>query len=307
MHITRLSQARRILPGFAAVFGLLLLAGCNLTITNLTSDVLRENPSQLYTIAARVTMKGNDIDRSSVQVGVVIDGQNQAMRKSAVANDVYEYDYPLPAGRDGAKYYFLVRYRANSSTPVKTREVYTPIGEFKVMRRYALPMDANRGPVGARVTILGRGFTPQDAVYLDATPARTVYESPSSISFFVPPVEPNQNYNIALSNGGSSTLSVGVFHADASGATVTPSALTLRTGEQVAMTFTIPNAAPQGGLLLDITTDIPESVIMPEAVVPEGATSVVITVQAGKPGAGALYFKGFGQGETTIPVSVSSR
>jgi hypothetical protein len=307
MHITRLSQARRILPGFAAVFGLLLLAGCNLTITNLTSDVLRDNPSQLYTIAARVTMKGNEIDRSSVQVSVVIDGQNQAMKKSASANDVYEYDYPLPTGRDEAAYYFLVRYRANSSTPVKTEEVYTKVNHFKVMRRYALPLEANRGPVGARVTILGRGFTPQDAVYLDATAARTVYESPSSISFFVPPVEPDRNYNIALSSGGATTLSVGTFHADSSGATVTPSALTLRTGEQVAMTFTVPNAAPQGGLLLDITTDIPETVIMPEVVVPEGATSVVVTVQAGKPGAGALYLKGIGQGETTIPVSVSAR
>jgi outer membrane murein-binding lipoprotein Lpp len=307
MHITRLSQARRILPGFAAVLGLLLLAGCNLTITNLTSDVLRENPSQLYTIAARVNLKSNDIDRSSVQVSVVIDGQNQAMRKSQLTTDVYEYDYPLPAGRDEAAYYFLVRYRFNSNTRTNTNELYTPVTHFKVMRRYALPLEANRGPVGARVSIGGRGFTPQDVVYLDATPARTVYESPSSISFFVPPIVPDRNYNIALSSGGSSTLSVGVFRADSSGATVTPSALTLRTGEQVAMTFTVPTAAPQGGLLLDVTTDIPESVIMPEVVVPEGATSVVVTVQAGKPGAGALYLKGFGQGDTTIPVSVSAQ
>ena len=47
MHMTRLPQARRIFPALALVAGLLLLAGCNLTITNLTSDVLRENPSQL--------------------------------------------------------------------------------------------------------------------------------------------------------------------------------------------------------------------------------------------------------------------
>jgi hypothetical protein len=71
--------------------------------------------------------------------------------------------------------------------------------------------------------------------------------------------------------------------------------------------FTIPTAAPQGGLLLDVTTDIPESVIMPEVVVPEGATNVVVNVQGGKPGAGALYLKGFGQGEITVPVTVSAR
>jgi len=88
--------------------------------------------------------------------------------------------------------------------------------------------------------------------------------------------------------------------------TVNPASLNLRTGEQRALEFTIPTPAPQGGLLLDLTTDVPESVIMPEVVVPAGATTVTITVLAGKPGAGALYLKGFGPGEITIPVAVSA-
>jgi hypothetical protein len=46
---------------------------------------------------------------------------------------------------------------------------------------------------------------------------------------------------------------------------------------------------------------------MPEVVVPEGSMNVVVTVQGGKPGAGALYLKGFAQGEITIPVTVSAR
>ena len=306
MHMTRPSQARRFLPGFAAAIALLLLAGCNMTVTNLTSDVLRENPSQLYKISVRVTPTSSEIDRSSLQVSVVIDGQDQVMKKSAETNDVYEYDYPLPRDRDGAKYYYLVHFRLNSNTRVKTSEMYSEIYQFSVERRYARPMDVNRGPVGARISIGGRGFTSHDIVYLDATAARTVFESPNSLSFFVPPVEPNRNYNVAVSGGGG-TLSVGVFHADATGATVTPASLTLRSGDSQAVTFTIPSAAPQGGLLLDVTTDIPESVIMPEVLVPEGATNVVITVQGGKPGTGALYLKGFGQGEISIPVTVSAR
>jgi len=305
MHMTRLPHARRIFPGLAAA-ATLLLTGCNLTITNLTSDVLRENPSQLYTITARVKPTARELDRSSLQVSAVIDGQNQPMRKSAQTSDVYEYDYPMPPGRDEAAYYILVRYRFNTSAPTKNYEAYSDVYHIKIMRRFAQPFDANRGPVGARVGVAGRGFTPQDVVYLDTTPARTVYESPSSLSFFVPPVEPNRNYNVAISGGGP-TLSAGVFHADATGVTVTPASLTLRSGEQQTVAFTIPTIAPQGGLLLDVTTDIPESVIMPEVVVPEGANNVVITVQGGKPGAGALYLKGFGQGEITIPVAVTSR
>ena len=306
MHMTRSSHARRFFPGFAAAIALLLLAGCNLTITNLTSDVLRENPSQLYTITARVTPTSRSVDRSSLQVSVVIDSQDQPMKKSTEANDVYEYDYPLSRDRDSASYYILVRYRFNSEGPTKTNEMYSEVYRFTVARRYALPLVASRGPVGARVAIAGRGFTPQDVVYLEATAARTVFESPNSLSFFVPPVEPNRNYNVAIGGGGT-TLSVGTFHADVTGASVTPPSLTLRTGESQTVTFTIPTAAPQGGLLLDVTTDIPESVIMPEVVVPEGSTNVVVTVQGGKPGAGALYLKGFGPGEITIPVSVSGR
>lgn len=305
MHMTRLPLARRIFPGLAAA-STLLLTGCNLTITNLTSDLLRENPSQLYTITARVTPTARELDRSSIQVSAVIDGQDRPLHQSALARDVYEYDYLMPPGRDEAAYYILVKYRFNTSAPTKHYEAYTQVYHIKVMRRFAVPFEANRGPVGARVNVAGRGFTPQDVVYLDTTPARTVYESPSSLSFFVPPIEPNRNYNVAISGGGP-TLSAGVFRADATGVTVTPSSLTLRSGEQQTVAFTIPTIAPQGGLLLDLTTDIPESVIMPEVVVPEGANNVVITVQGGKPGAGALFLKGFGQGELTIPVAVTSR
>ena len=306
MHKTRLSQARRIAPAIAAVIGLLFLAGCNLTITNLTSDVLRENPSQLYTLTARVTPTSRNVDRSTIQVSVVIDGQNMPMRKSAQASDVYEVDYSLAPGRDAAAYYYLVSYRFNSSGPHENEDAYSQVQHLKILRRYASPLEANRGPVGARVSIAGRGFTPQDAVYLDTTAARTVFESPGALSFYVPSVQPDRNYNIAIGGGGS-TLSVGTFRVDAMAVTVTPTSLTLASGGQQTLQFTLTGPAPQGGLLLDLTTDIPESVIMPEVVVPEGANNVVITVQGGKPGAGALFLKGFGQGDITIPVSVSGK
>jgi len=55
-----------------------------------------------------------------------------------------------------------------------------------------------------------------------------------------------------------------------------------------------------------VTTDIPESVIMPEVVVPEGQTSAVVTVQGGKPGTGSLFLKGYGNGEVSVPVTVGT-
>ena len=304
--MTRFSQARRIFPALPTAVGLLLLAGCNLTITSLTPDELRENPSQLYTLSARVKPASQSIDRSSINVSVVIDGKDLPMRKASATSDVYECDYSLPRGRDTATYYFLAIYRYNSSPPTRNYQSYSEVHHLTVDRRYSLPLEANRGPVGSRVSVAGNGFGPQDVVYLDTVPARTVYESPSALSFFVPSVEPNRNYNLAIGGSGA-TLSAGTFRVDAMGVTVTPSSLTMRTGEQQSLQFTLTGPAPQGGQLLDVTTDIPETVIMPEVVVPEGATNTVVTVQAGKPGAGALYLKGFGSGEITIPVSVSAR
>jgi hypothetical protein len=53
-----------------------------------------------------------------------------------------------------------------------------------------------------------------------------------------------------------------------------------------------------------VTTDIPDSVIMPEVVVPTGSSSVTVTVQGGRPGSGSLVLKGYGAGTVTIPVTV---
>jgi hypothetical protein len=46
---------------------------------------------------------------------------------------------------------------------------------------------------------------------------------------------------------------------------------------------------------------------MPEIIVPQGQTSVTITVEGGKPGTGSLFLKGYGAGEVTIPVSIGAK
>jgi hypothetical protein len=133
-----------------------------------------------------------------------------------------------------------------------------------------------------------------------------VCESPNSLSFFVPPVEAGKNYKVAL-NGSPGYVAVGEFHVDPSSLTVSPTSLSLRTGSRQALSFSIPNPAPPGGTLLDIATDVPESVIMPEVIVPQGQTTVTITVEGGKPGSGSLFLKGFGAGEISVPVTVSGK
>jgi hypothetical protein len=305
MHTNRISPARKIIVWLTAALGLALLTGCDtVTLTDLTPKSMAENPSQIYTFSLRVTPRTSTV--SGVDPKIIVDGQSHNMKRSPLGENIYDFEYQLPAGRDRMAYYFLVNFNIEGSGRVAQHETYTQVETVQIMRRYVLSLEVNRGPVGARISVLGRGFTPQDVVHFDGTPARSVYESPNSLSFFVPPVSPNRNYQVTV-NGSAGNSPVGTFRVDAATVSVTPSSLSVRTGERQTLTFTIPNPAPAGGTLLDVTTDIPESVIMPEVIVPQGQTSISVTVEGGRPGNGNLFLKGFGAGELTIPMSVSAR
>ncbi len=308
MHTNRISLARKILVALSAAAAILIFAGCQaVVLSNLTPNALQENPSQIYTITLRVTPKMSTIVTGSVAPHIVIDGHDFPMAASSIGENLFEYDYHLPAGRDDFAYYFLVKYTVESNNGQNIGEAYSEVTHAQVIRREVVSLRAIRGPVGARIAVVGSGFTPQDAISFDDTPVRTVYESPNSLSFFVPAVAPGQNYRVYLGNGSGAKSPVGIFRVDASTLTVVPEAVVLRTGQKQTLTFSIPNAAPAGGLLLDVTTDVPESVVMPEVLVPAGQTMVTITVEGGKPGTGSLFLKGYGSGEVTVPVTVTGR
>lgn len=298
---------RKIFIRLAAILGAFVLAGCQtLTLTNLTPGNLPENPSRIYTITLRVTPARGTTPPTEITPHIVIDGSSYVMSKSSMGENIYEYDYQLPANRTEMAYYFLVKYKDEYNGRIENREAYSELTRATTVNRYVLSLEVNRGPVGARISVLGRGFSPQDVIYLDNVPARTVYESANSLSFYVPALEAGRNYQVMLGSA-SGNSPVGTFRIDASTLTVVPSALTLRSGEAQVLTFSLPNPAPTGGLLLDVTTDVPECVIMPEVLVPAGQTTLSVQVQGGKPGNGSLYLKGFGAGEVTIPVTVTAK
>lgn len=328
MQKNRLSHARRIFLSLCATLAL-GLAGCQgPAITNLTPDALAENPSQIYTISARIHPRDVHLVTGTLSPKIIIDGQAYPMKKSSMGEDIYEFDYQVPAGRTEIAYYFLTDYKAElNDHAVESRTEYSGIQHAQIAGRYVLSLEVNRGPVGARISILGRGFNASDTVAFDGTPVRTVFESPNAVSFYVPSVEPNRNYKVTLANGGSSTP-VGTFRVDALGAgsdvvtatsdlnnlnsgpvlggalTVSPANLSLHTGERATLTFNSPVTATSGGLLIDVTTDVPDSVIMPEVIIPAGSSSVTVTVEGGRPGSGSLFAKGPGVRELSIPVSV---
>jgi len=307
MHTTRISPARKIIFGLGAALALATLPGCqSVTLTNLTPPALDENPSQIYTFTLRVTPHTNTVLSSSIAPHIVLDGKPYDLRKSALGEGLWEFEYQLPPGREEVPYYFLVNYSVEANGGQLPQESYTELQHAAIVRRKVLSLDAIRGPVGARIPVVGRGFTPSDVILVNGTPVRTQFESSSSLSFYVPALEPNHNYAVTLQSPAGNSP-VGTFHIDSSNVTITPSSLNLRTGSRESITFTLPNPAPAGGTLLDVTTDIPDSVIMPEVLVPQGQSSVTVAIEGAKPGTGSLFLKGYGAGEVNVPVTVTAK
>jgi hypothetical protein len=306
MDLKRISFARQFLPACGAALGALLLGGCaTMGLTNLTPSSLPENPSGIYTFTLRVTPKSATVVPDSIAPHIVVGAESHDMQKSESVPGIWEFDYKLPPGQDSIGYYFLVSYATEGNGMQAARQAYSELSHAAIVSRYVVSLEVNRGPVGARIGVLGRGFTPQDLVGFDGTAVRTVYESPTSLGFFVPALAPGKNYRVTLSSAAGNS-DVGTFRIDSSDVTADPASLTLGPGQKQALTFTVTQPAPAGGLLLDITTDIPSSVIMPEVIVPEGQTSVTVTVEGGKPGTGSLFLKGYGSGEVTVPVTVGT-
>jgi hypothetical protein len=306
MDPKRISFARQFRAGPCALLALLALCGCTtVKLTNLTPSSLPENPSGIYTFTLRVATTSNSVSQASIAPHIVVGAESHDMVKSDVSPQIFEFDYKLPAFQNDIGYYYVVDYSAQNAGSQNPMQAYTTIQHAAIVSRYVLSLEANRGPVGARVGVLGRGFTPQDLIGFDGTPVRTVYESPTSLGFYVPALAVGRTYTVTLSSSAGNSQ-VGTFRVDPSEVTVDPASLTLFPGGRQALTFTIGQPAPAGGLLLDITTDVPESVIMPEVVVAEGQTSVSVDVQGGKPGAGSLFLKGYGSGEVSVPVTVAA-
>jgi len=303
-QIAQLFAGRR-LPALLGLLALVALTGCEMTVTNLTPATLPQNPSHIYTITASFVPKQRNVIPETVQPRIIIDGRSYNMTRSAAATNVWEFDYQLAPGRTSASYYFICEFEIKSGNGTAPRDVYTELQTLAINARYVLRAEANRAPVGARVNIVGAGFTPQDVIFLNNQPTRTVFESSAALSFYVPALAAGSSYQLRI-NGPQGSLDAGTFRIDATELTVSPSSVELVTGGQQTLTFSLPTAAPAGGVLVEVTTDMPASIIMPEVIVPPGQASVTVTLTGGQPGTGFLFYRAGGV-ENSIPVVVRAK
>mgnify|MGYP001260369783 CR=1 FL=1 len=295
------------LPSAIALILGLFLSGCQqVAVTNLTPAQYPTNPSGTYTISMSAQPHDADALQETIQAYITIDGETYAMRESSLGDYIYDFDYKIPAGQDEASYYFHVNYetRMSKANPHSDpKEMNSGLYHLSLVNRYITSIDSERGPVGATIPVLGRGFTPYDRIYVGATEASTRYESGHAMTFTVPPLAPGQIYPVELRNE-QGNLPIGHFRIDASSIKSSQSEIHLEMGESTIVVFKLDFDAPYGGLPISITTDVPSSVVMPEVMIPEGARTVSVPIQGSIPGEGTLFVEATGFDELQIPVSI---
>lgn len=281
----------------------LLLSGCGVTLTNLTPQSIPQNPSNIYTFSfvAR-DLPANTVDES-LEAFITIGGETFPMDPSPIGARAFDFDYPLPPDKTEAKFYFTLRYDTRKDRQTTERELVSELHTAQLVNRYVIQLLSVRGPVGATVRIVGRGFAEGDQVYFGGQATATTFASETTLSFVVPPVPAEETYTVAVNTSGG-MLNVGGFQVDPATLQLSPARLELTSGQSTELTIELPFPAPADGLPVEILTDIPTSLIIPEVVIPAGVTAFSVPVEAAAPAEGVLVARANGFREAEISVTV---
>lgn len=282
---------------------LLCLVGCTQRIVNLTPEQLPQNPSGIYTISAATDFQNEAVVPGTLRMDIVIDGKRHQMQPSSVGDGIWDFTYTIPETRDTAAYYFVAYYDSFVSDSVVSRTTQSDIFRFKLANRYVISMESERGPVGTRIPVVGRGFTEFDRIYIGGIEAETTYGTPNAISFVVPPLEANKSYQVEI-DGADGRLPIGVFRVDPVRMQVSPATLRVPVGQRGYFVVGIPAPAPRGGLVVTALTDIPEVLVMPEIVIPQGSRTVSVPYEGRTPARGVLHLRAPGFEDVEVSVVV---
>ena len=304
--IMKIKSHLSVLALLAAV---LVLSGCAKNVKNLTPLEFPQNPSNIYTLSVEIREKKDlGVVKDSMRPKVVIDGESRLMTRSPIGDHIWDYEYKMPSGRQNAVYYFDVEYEVYTAKSTKVKSITFPKGgllKFTLINRYVVTLESNRGPVGSKIALIGRGFSPSDRVFVGGLFASSEFHSPNALSFFVPSLPAGSAYNVTV-RADSGEMMVGSFRVDSAQMQVLPRSVNVASGGRSTLIFSIPTAAPMGGLPVEITTNIPDSVILPEVIIPAGARSVNVPLEGGTPGIGILYVETPGFSPLEVPIQVSN-
>ncbi len=293
----------------SSAISILVLSACS-SVSNLTPHKVVENDNGVYTLTMAAKINDNTVVRGTERPYIVIDGQRHLMKTVLnLRNEVmYQYDYTFPKGKESVSYYYLVDYKARINHGTATENRTIDSGELFVLRpltKYVMGLKQESAFVGNIVQIQGVGFDISDVVTVGGKEATIASVSRNALSFNVPSLEGNKTYDVEIKNDDNSISWAGSLYVKARDLLVSPSRITRTSGQTVNMIFDIGFNAPEGGFYVDVQTNIPSSVIMPEITIAEGESSVAVPVKFVGAGSGALFVNAEGFKEKIVTIRVN--
>ncbi|MDR0740197.1 MAG: hypothetical protein LBF34_00605 [Puniceicoccales bacterium] len=286
------------------VVGMLFLAGCDgENICNMTPSVMLQNQSNIYTLTMAIRGMDGDVSQKSIKPYIVVNGKKHEMKKHPDGNNVFVYDCYF-YGVGTILYYFEVVYGMSRNGSIREKVAKSKLFSATVTDKYIFALDANRGPVGVTVNVVGYGLTRADRVRFGKRVVPTNWLSAGAIEFVVPSVECDNEYEVyVLAN--RKELFAGTFFVDASTLRCSTDFIRLANGESQRIVFMLDHPAPEEGVEIEITTDIPDSIVMPEVHFMPGERTVSVNITGGEESAkGMLFVRAKGFSSLEIPLEV---
>ena len=301
-----MNKSKKLSVFFALSASLWFFSGCNRpNFINLTSSNLSQNPSGIYTIQTELDIQDRKVVPETIEVFTVVGGETIPMVQDPINKSLWSCDYKLPQGFDEATYYFQAKYSAKRDNGAQVpKEQQSDLQVFRLENRYVGNLASYRGPVGVEIAVQGRGFTKYDSIILGGKESKTRYLSENELRFTIPALPAGVDYPVQLIGGPHGALDIGNFRIDESQLGVVPTSLEIQSGDSSTLLFKIDYEAPAGGLNVDIKTNIPASVIMPEAAIAEGDKTVNIPIRGGEAGEGKLIITAPGYDSVEVQIKV---
>ena len=275
-------------------------------VINLTPERIPQNPSGIYALSMTTNVAENDAIPDTVKAAIVIEGNTYPMQKDPQAGSIYEFQYQMPQSKNQASYYFIINYKTDAERNAAEKSLFSQVYTFTAINRYVITMQFDRSPIGTKIPVVGRGFSKFDRILIGATEAETEFVANTTLIFTVPQIPPNQSYDVVLKTGNGE-IPMGKFYVDPAQFRVSPTEVTIPSGETIMMVLDIGITAPAKGFSVDVKTDIPQSIVMKKVVVPKGSSTVSLLIQGAKPGKGSLFINATGFSELVVPVKITSR
>ncbi|MDR3143975.1 MAG: hypothetical protein LBT64_00550 [Puniceicoccales bacterium] len=294
----------KLVRNFLLIFLLgcgLAATGCSSIIRNDTPRHLPQNSSEIYTLVMHVDNNGIYMMPNSCSARIIVDDEIHEMEHCNACG--FAYDYKRPPDKFNSTYCYEIDYRTKVNGKVRNKfERSIPYNLF-ITNRYVVGFETNRGVPGATETLLGRGFEAEDRIEIGGITCKTAFVSPNSLSFIIPLTGRSGDHRARLvSNGGD--IGLGDFRIDSLPLSVSADSISLAVGERMNFSVSVAVEAPEDGIQISVTTNIPDSIIMGDIVIPAGAKSASAAIHGGADGAGMLYISAGGFDELKIPIEV---